>query len=183
VTNNDIVSGFDDEKDAGLTIKLQRADGVEGCIILFLYGYINTYNSNCFQKRVSKAIENGFIRLLFRCGRLNYVSSAGIGSFAAFLKSVKTRGGEMVLLEIQPKVYEIFQVLGFSQCFNIKDNLGGSLGLFRSGTSGEPASLFPRAFACPNCSGKLKASRPGHFRCSECKAILTIDNAGQVFLG
>lgn len=183
MANNDIVPGFDDEKDESLKIKLQKVDEVEGCLILYLTGYIDTYNSNYFQKRVAKAIEVGFIRLIFQCGGLNYVSSTGIGSFTAFLKSVKPRGGDLVLLEIQPKVYEVFQLLGFSQFFNIKDNLDDSINFFRSGSASESVSLFPKVFECPICQKKLKALKPGRFRCSECKTILAIDNAGQVFLG
>jgi len=181
--NNDIVNGFDDEKDDSLKIKLQEVNEVEGCLILYLTGYIDTYNSNYFQKRVQKAIEAGFIRLVFQCNGLNYVSSTGIGSFTAFLKSVKPRGGDLVLLEIQPKVYEVFQLLGFSQFFNIKDNLDDSINFFKTGTTTEAVSLFPKVFSCPICSKKLKALKSGRFRCSECKTILAIDNAGQVFLG
>jgi len=182
MTNNDVVPGFDDEKDESLKIKLQKVDGVDGCLVLYLNGYIDTYNSNYFQKRVAKAIETGFIRLVFQCGGLNYVSSTGIGSFTAFLKSVKPRGGDLVLLEIQPKVYEVFQLLGFSQFFNIRENLDESVNFFRTGAA-ESVSLFPKVFACPICSKKLKALKPGRFRCSECKTILAIDNGGQVFLG
>jgi len=181
--NNDIVNGFDDEKDDSLKIKLQQVDDVEGCLILFLTGYIDTYNSNYFQKRVQKVIEAGFIRLVFQCNGLNYVSSTGIGSFTAFLKSVKPRGGDLVLLEIQPKVYEVFQLLGFSQFFNIKDNLEDSVSFFKTGKTTEAASLFPKVFSCPICSKKLKALKSGRFRCSECKTILAIDSGGQVFLG
>jgi anti-sigma B factor antagonist len=183
MTNNEIVPGFDDEKDESLKIKLQKMGEVEGCLVLYLTGYIDTYNSNYFQKRVAKAIETGFTRLIFQCGGLNYVSSTGIGSFTAFLKSVKPRGGDLVLLEIQPKVYEVFQLLGFSQFFNIKDNLDESVDFFRAGTPAEKASIFPKIFSCPICSKKLKAVKAGRFRCSECKTILAIDNAGQVFLG
>ncbi|MDR1950262.1 MAG: STAS domain-containing protein [Spirochaetaceae bacterium] len=183
MTNNDIVSGFDDEKDDSLKIKLQKVDDVEGCLVLYLSGYIDTYNSNYFQKRIAKAIESGFIRLIFQCSGLNYVSSTGIGSFTAFLKAVKPRGGDLVLLEIQPKVYEVFQLLGFSQFFNIKDTLEDSVYFFRKGSASEQVALFPKIFACPICSKKLKAVKPGRFRCSECKTILAIDNAGQVFLG
>jgi hypothetical protein len=120
---------------------------------------------------------------VFHCGGLNYVSSTGIGSFTAFLKGVKPRGGDLVLLEIQPKVYEVFQLLGFSQFFNIKDNLDDSINFFRHGAATESVSLFPKIFACPICSKKLKATKAGRVRCSECKTILAIDNAGQVFLG
>jgi anti-anti-sigma factor len=182
MTNNDLVPGFDDEKDESLKIQLQKVDGVDGCLILYLNGYIDTYNSNYFQKRVAKAIEKGFIKLIFQCGGLNYVSSTGIGSFTAFLKSVKPRGGDLVLLEIQPKVYEVFQLLGFSQFFNIRGNLEESVSYFSSGAA-EAVSLFPKVFSCPICSKRLKALKPGRFRCSECKTILAIDNGGQVFLG
>ncbi|MDR0475766.1 MAG: anti-sigma factor antagonist [Treponema sp.] len=183
MTNNDIVPGFDEEKDESLKIKLQRVTEVEGCLVLYLTGYIDTYNSNYFQKRIQKAIEAGFIRLIFQCGGLNYVSSTGIGSFTAFLKAVKPRGGDLVLLDIQPKVYEVFQLLGFSQFFNIKDNLEDSAGFFRSETTAETVNTFPKIFTCPICSKKLKTIKPGRFRCSECKTILAIDGAGQVFLG
>jgi anti-anti-sigma factor len=183
MANNDIVNGFDDEKDDSLKIKLQKINEIEGCLVLYLTGYIDTYNSNYFQKRVQKAVEAGYIRLIFQCGGLNYVSSTGIGSFTAFLKLVKPRGGDLVLLEIQPKVYEVFQLLGFSQFFNIKDNLTDSITFFRKCPLTEAVSLFPKVFSCPICSKKLKALKPGRFRCSECKTILAIDSAGQVFLG
>jgi anti-anti-sigma factor len=183
MNNNDIVPGFDEEKDESLKIRLQKIDSVEGCLILYLTGYIDTYNSNFFQKRVSRAIEAGYIRLIFHAGGLNYVSSTGIGSFTAFLKAVKPRGGDLVLLEIQPKVYEVFQLLGFSQFFNIKDNLDDAVEFFSQGGTKVESDIFPKIFKCPICSKKLKATKAGRFRCSECKTILAIDNSGQVFLG
>jgi anti-anti-sigma factor len=183
MANNDIVSGFDEEKDDSLKIRLQKIDGVDGGLVLYLTGYIDTYNSNFFQKRVSRAIENGYTRLIFHCGGLNYVSSTGIGSFTAFLKSVKPRGGDLVLLEIQPKVYEVFQLLGFSQFFNIKDSLDEAVEFFSKGGASQRSDVFPKIFKCPICGKRLKAVKAGRFRCSECKTILAIDTAGQVFLG
>jgi anti-sigma B factor antagonist len=181
--NNEIVPGFDDEKDDSLKIRLQNFKEVEGLIALYLTGYIDTYNSNNFQKRVAKAIDSGYTRLIFHCGGLNYVSSTGIGSFTAFLKSVKPRGGDIVLLEIQPKVYEVFQLLGFSQFFNIKDSLEDSVSFFNKKEDTVKGQIFPKIFACPICSKKLKATKAGRFRCSECKSILVVDNNGEVLLG
>jgi anti-sigma B factor antagonist len=183
MNNNNIIPGFDDEKDDSLKIRLEKIDDIDGCIVLFLNGYIDTYNSSFFQKRVSKVVENGFTRLIFNCGALNYVSSTGIGSFTAFLKTVKPKGGDVVLLEIQPKVYEVFQLLGFSQFFNIKDTLGDAVDFFRTSGVEIKSEIFPKIFACPICSKKLKATKAGRLRCSECKTILAIDNNGQVFLG
>jgi anti-anti-sigma factor len=181
--NNDIVPGFDDEKDDSLKMKIEKIDGAPRCLMLTLKGYIDTYNSNFFLIFVQKVIEGGFVRLIFQCGGLNYVSSTGIGSFTTFLKSVKPQGGDLVLLDIQPKVYEVFQLLGFSQFFNIKDSLEDSVTFFNTDKKQEKPSIFPKVVSCPICYKKLKAIKPGRFRCSECKSILAIDDAGQVLLG
>jgi anti-anti-sigma factor len=183
MANNDIVPGFDDEKDDSLKIKLEKITGAPRCLMMSLNGYIDTYNSNFFQKRVQKAIEGGFVRLIFQCNGLNYVSSTGIGSFTTFLKAVKPQGGDLVLLDIQPKVYEVFQLLGFSQFFNIRDNIDDSISFFNTDKTREKVIVFPKVVACPICYKKLKAVKPGRFRCSECKSILAIDEAGQVLLG
>jgi len=182
MANDDFVSGFDEEKDESLKLKLEEVKGVDEGIVIDLTGYIDTYNSSFFQKKVQKVIEGGYNRLIFQCAGLNYVSSTGVGSFTSFLKALKAKGGDMVLLGIQPKVYEVFQLLGFSQFFNIKDTIENAVLYFKNGSSNDE-STFPKVFACPICSKKLKALKPGRFRCSECKTILAIDNSGQVFLG
>ena len=63
MNNNEIIQGFDDEKDESLKIRLQKIENVENCLVLYLSGYIDTYNSNLFQKRISKAIDKNFIRI------------------------------------------------------------------------------------------------------------------------
>ncbi len=179
--NDDIIQGFDLEKDDSLKINLHVR---EEALVLYLTGYIDTYNSNLFQKRVVKAVNAGFNKLIFQCGGLNYVSSTGIGSFTAFLKLVKGKNGDLVLIDVQPKVFEVFQLLGFSKFFNIKRNLDEAVEHFSSsGGNSSEKSIFPKIFKCPICSKKLKASKSGRFRCSECKTILAIDKTGQVFLG
>ena len=182
ISNNNIVPGFNDEKDDSLRINLEKVPEVENCLTIYLIGYIDTYNSSFFQKRIARVVEAGYVNLIFNCASLNYVSSTGIGSFTAFLKMVKPKGGDVVLLEIQPKVYEVFQLLGFSQFFNIKDSMGDAVNFFKNGTQVEE-SVFPKIFSCPVCSKRLKATRSGRFRCSECKSILAIDQQGAVFLG
>jgi anti-sigma B factor antagonist len=183
MSNDDIVPGFDDEVDNSIKIRLQRIEDTPGCLVLYLTGYVDTYNSTNFQKRVAKAIGTGYLKLIFHCSGMNFVSSTVIGSFTAFLKAVKPRGGDLVLLEMQPKVYECFQLLGFSQFFNIKENLDEAVAFFTAGSEEKEEPAFPRVFKCPICSKKLKAAKPGRFRCSECKAILAIDAVGQVYLG
>ena len=180
--SNNLVPGFNDERDDSLKISLEKIEDISNCVAIYLNGYIDTYNSSFFQKKIQKVVEAGFINLIFNCASLNYVSSTGIGSFTAFLKMVKPKGGDVVLLEIQPKVYEVFQLLGFSQFFNIKNSTQEAISFFKQDAQTE-TSLFPKIFGCPVCSKRLKATKAGRFRCSECKSIIAIDDKGQVFLG
>ena len=183
MNNNDLVSGFNDEKDDSLKISLEKVDAVDNAILVILNGYIDTYNSVYFQKQVNKIVGNGFVNIVFNCSNLTYVSSTAIGSFTAFLKLVKPKNGDIVLLNIQPKVYEVFQLLGFSHFFNIKETIEDAINHFKQDSNPAGASVFPKIFSCPVCSRKLKATRQGRFKCSDCKAILAIDQNGNVFLG
>ena len=181
--NNDIVPGFDDEKDENLKIKLQLISAVENCLAMTLNGYIDTYNSNFFLKRAQLTIEAGFDRLILNCSGLNYISSTGIGAFTAVLKAAKAKGGDLVLLDVQSKVYEVFQLLGFSQFFNIKEKHDEAVGFFKGNDNANTIPVFPVVISCPICSRKLNAVKPGRFRCSECKNVLEINEHGKVLVG
>ena len=183
MSNNDnLVPGFNEEKDESLKINLERITDISEGLVLYLNGYIDTYNSSFFQKKVSKVVEAGYTKLIFNCSALNYVSSTGIGSFTVFLKTVKPKGGDVVLVEIQPKVYEVFQLLGFSQCFTIKQTSEEVIAYFASGPS-KSSDIFPAVITCPICQKKLRAPKPGRFRCSGCRSILAIDKNAEVSLG
>lgn len=183
VDNESLVPGFDDAKDAGIKFSLSKVNDVPNCLSIFLDGYIDTYNSSFFQKQIVKIVEAGFVNLAFNCRSLNYISSTGIGVFISFFKLVKPKGGDLVLLEIQPKVFEVFQILGFLQFFNIRNSMDEVIDYFKTGGVQTTSSVFPKVFPCPICQKKLKAVRSGRFRCSECKSILAVDGQGQVFRG
>jgi anti-anti-sigma factor len=181
--NDDIVPEFNSETNENLSLDLQKREDVEGCLVLALHGFIDTYNADFFQKQAKKAIETGYIHLIVNCAGLESVSSAGIGAFAVILKVLKSQDGDLVLCELQPGVQDVFHLLGFSRFFTIKKSMEDAVALFTSGKDSDAEAIFPRIFPCPVCSKNLKAVKPGRFRCCECKTILAIDNTGSIFLG
>ncbi|MDR0721634.1 MAG: STAS domain-containing protein [Treponema sp.] len=191
MSNNEIIQGFDDEQETSLVIeqetslaiKLTRIDTLKGGLLVYLMGYLDTYNTDYFQKRVIKGIEAGYTKLIFQCGELTYLSSTGIGSFSRILKLVQSQGGNIVFCDLQPKVYEIFQLLGFTEVFIIKNTLDASLDVFRNRGLEESNRRYPMSVTCPVCARPLQAVHPGRFHCVACKTILAIDKQGQVFLG
>lgn len=181
IKNDSILPGFDESTVDGLTIRLQKIDSK--MLVLYLKGHIDTYNSPGFKSKVNMAIGAGFNNLIFHFGDVTFVSSTGIGAFTAFLKAVKPRGGDLAMLKIQPRIYEVFQLLGFSSFFNIMDNLDDAVKSLTKFESDQSGVVFPKVFRCPICSKNLKASKSGRFRCGECKTILAVDKSANVYLG
>lgn len=181
--NESIVPAFDEKHDESIDIVIERILDIDRCLILHLSGYVDTYNTALFQRRINLAIEAGYVKLIFDCMRLNYFSSTGIGSFTAFLKTVKPEGGDIVMFGMQPKLMEIFQLLGFSQFFSIKNSQEEALAYFRVVSDMKPAPVFPKIIQCPKCIKRLRAVKEGRFRCTQCSSILVINSQGSVALG
>jgi len=174
-----------------LKITPMQVGGDGKTVQLILTGYLDTYNSPEFQMHVNQLIDSGINRIIFNCNGLNYISSTGIGAFTAFLKNLKQKKGDMVFFGLQNKVLDVFQLLGFTKFFKIADDLDSALGTLEGTGIGAPAggpaaaeagstSLFPLIFECPHCAKKLKASKPGKYRCSGCSGIIKIDEQGTV---
>ena len=180
--NENLILGFNEVSDDNLKISLRQCEQVPQSIIITLNGYIDTYTSMFFQTQIEKVVEADYLNLIFDCADLSYVSSTGIGVFSALLKIIKTKGGDIVLLNLPNKVLEVFKLLGFSELFKFKDSLESAIHFFTK-EKNELNSVFPKVFTCPVCAKRLKTSNSGRFRCSECKSILAVDEAGHVMVG
>jgi anti-sigma B factor antagonist len=178
--NNDIVKRFDDAKEDSIKIRLEKIEQVPDCLALHLSGYIDSFNHPYFLRKVTMAVESGFTRLIFDMRAVHYISSAGYGSLITTLKMARTRAGDLVLQELQARVYDVLVLLGFANFFNRTDNLEESIALL---TKAPPAATFPRVFACPICEVKLRASKAGRFRCSHCRTVIKLAETGAVALG
>jgi anti-anti-sigma factor len=178
--NNDIVWGFDDEKMEGLAIRLAKIPALDGGLVIEGSGWLDLYNYDQFPKRVAKAIEAGYTRLVFDLHAVSYMSSPSIGGLTTLLLTVRAKGGDMVLQCVSPQVYEVWQLLGFTGFFTFTSTLEDSVAHFTR----RPADVvFPRDFACPICAVRLRAGRAGRFRCGQCRTVLALAATGAVDVG
>lgn len=159
-----------------LKLNIEDIANNSDAIILKLDGLIDTYNSSDLQKEVANVISS-YTKIIFDCSKLTYVSSTGVGTFTVFLKNAKEKNGTIVLANLQTKVLEVFQLLGFSKFFTIVDSLDEGLKSLGISTI---QSCFPKIFECPSCNKKLKASKSGKFRCIQCSTIICISEEGVV---
>ncbi len=56
---------------------------------------------------------------MVNCKDLSYISSAGLGVFMAYIEDVRKNAGDIKLTNMSPKVYNVFDLLGFPLLYEI----------------------------------------------------------------
>lgn len=161
---NILISDFKSRvKDVSIT-----ADIKDGIFIYKLTGSIDTFNSLPLGKVLASAFDLQFEKFVFDLSGINYMSSTGVGLFTSLLKECCNKNKKMFLMAIQPKVLEVYDLLGFSQFFDIISDLDEM--------NKSRKHLFPVELKCPQCSVSLKVPRPGRFACKSCKHIFIVND-------
>jgi anti-sigma B factor antagonist len=102
-------------------------------VILALDGYLDAHTAPQFEKAIQDEHLAGRNRLIADCSRLTYISSAGLGVFMSFIEDIRAAGGDVKLAAIVPKVYQVFEVLGFPDLFDIVEDVATARQHFASG--------------------------------------------------
>ena len=116
--------------------QIERSD--EGGIrILALDGYLDAHTAPQFENAIHDEMQAGHQRMVVDCARLTYISSAGLGVFMSFIEELREIGGDIKLAAITPKVYQVFEVLGFPALFDILDTTHAAVAKFADTTPRE----------------------------------------------
>jgi anti-sigma B factor antagonist len=87
--------------------------------VLSLDGYLDAHTAPKFENTIQEEVDAGRIRIVVDCEKLTYISSAGLGVFMSFVEDVRAAGGDIKVCATQPTVYEVFDILGFPEIFDI----------------------------------------------------------------
>jgi len=83
-------------------------------------GRLDTTTAPQFQEAIKPLMEGEKVEIEIDCSEMDYTSSLGLRSFLMLQKSVNAKGGSMVMLGMQPKVREVFDITGFSSIIKIQ---------------------------------------------------------------
>lgn len=90
--------------------------------IISLHGFLDAHTAGSFEKTIEQYLESRIFKIIVNLNELNYISSAGLGVFMAFIEEIHENNGDLRLCELSPKVFTIFDLLGFPLLFQIFDN-------------------------------------------------------------
>jgi anti-sigma B factor antagonist len=116
---------------AGENIKITHDASEKGTLVLHIDGDIDAHTTKVLQKYVGDLFAQGKYKLIFDVSKVNYMSSAGASLFIVILNEAKENAGNMVIMNIQPGVKNVFDLLGLSPMFLIVENMRTALSAFQ----------------------------------------------------
>lgn len=93
-------------------------------------GELDAHTAPEFEAALQKALDDGDARLVVDGSGLDYVSSAGLGVFMAFVEPAREAGGDLKVAALPDRVFEVFDLLGFPQVFDVTETVEDAVARF-----------------------------------------------------
>lgn len=74
--------------------------------------------------------ESGRRKVLLNFGNVEYLSSAALGKLITLNKKLQSAGGRLILCNIDPQIYEVFEITKLHKLFNIHKEIQDALQAF-----------------------------------------------------
>ncbi len=98
--------------------KVQHRLG-EGVSIIDLKGYLDAHTAGELESAFQSLMEEKKYNIVVNFRDLAYISSAGLGVFMAYIEDVRKNNGDIKLANMSPKVFNVFDLLGFPILYEI----------------------------------------------------------------
>ncbi len=100
--------------------------------VLDLHGDLDAHTAPDLEAAIRKCLDSSQNNIVVSGTSLEYISSAGLGVFMAFIEEVRERGGDIKIAALKPRVYNVFDLLGFPVLFDIVDTEEDAVAKFES---------------------------------------------------
>lgn len=89
--------------------------------ILYIKGYLDAHTAPDLETEFQKLVDAEKYNIIVNFQDLSYISSAGLGVFMGFIEDIRKNGGDIKLSDMKPKIYRVFDLLGFPTLYDILD--------------------------------------------------------------
>ncbi len=98
--------------------------------ILYIKGYLDAHTAPDLETEFQKLVDAKKYNIIVNFQDLSYISSAGLGVFMGFIEDIRKNGGDIKLTDMKPKIYRVFDLLGFPTLYDILDEEAKALEKF-----------------------------------------------------
>lgn len=107
----------------------------QGCTIVKLEGFLDAHTASDLEKRLEELAQSGLYRVILDFADLEYISSAGLGVLMGAINTFREHEGDLKLVSLPPKIFKVFDLLGFTRLFAIYPDISTALEAFDTESS------------------------------------------------
>ena len=91
----------------------------DGALHIALSGDIDLGNAETFYMETIAAYTENPMDVTFDCAALNFIDSTTLGTFVKILKTLKSNGHSVRLVDLQPKIKKLFVICALDSIIQI----------------------------------------------------------------
>lgn len=96
---------------------------VRKALIVRLKGELDHHSAETVKAKLEEAIERGgFHDLVMSLKDLSFMDSSGLGVLIGRYKQITARGGKMVVCDVHPSIYRLFELSGLFKILAVHDD-------------------------------------------------------------
>ncbi len=104
-------------------IRIRKIGAQSDVALIKLRGFLDTIAAYDLQEKGDELIEEGIYKHIIDCEHLEYISSAGIETFYNMVQKLQKNHGEVIFTHVPDKIYNLFNLIGTTTFFQIKDTI------------------------------------------------------------
>ena len=101
---------------------LIKSKTIDNVGVLYPAGHLDAHSVERFESELVKMLDESIVKIVVNCDELNYISSAGMGIIMGYLDEIREKGGDIKLSNVMDRVYEIFDLVGFTEIYDFVED-------------------------------------------------------------
>ncbi|WP_248925357.1 anti-sigma F factor antagonist [Paenibacillus hamazuiensis] len=106
-----------------MSLQIELEHGKSKALIVRLKGELDHHTADTVKARMEEAIEKGECKhVVLSLKDLTFMDSSGLGVILGRYKQITAKGGKMVVCDVGPSVYRLFEMSGLFKILSVQDN-------------------------------------------------------------
>ena len=159
--------------------------------IIDMVGSVDPEGIDVFEGIFVRLIQEQRFHAILNFEKLKYINSTGMGMLVSRNDEFVKNEGQIVFMNVPPKVALLLEMLGLQELFKIVETEQEAVSILsgvntetnetgKSGSANAGSSVIQEMnFQCSHCGANLTAINAGVYRCPRCRSIIKIETSGK----
>lgn len=114
-----------------LKVEMYKIDEVPDAVLIKPKGFIDTTTAPEIEKYIESALSQKKYKIAIDLAEIDFISSAGWGVFVSEIRDIRENNGDLVLVNMVPDVYDVYELMEFSSILRSFDSVEEAVQYFK----------------------------------------------------